>query len=88
MCGLSMMKSAVASLVATGMFHTAARRSSALTSGSWAAVEGIPEEDHHVILPRRSGRRAAGRRPWGPEKRQVMGSCACLPSRVPVVPVA
>jgi hypothetical protein len=44
-----MIRSAVATLVATGIFHTATRRSRALTSGFvWLRFEWIPDEDQSV----------------------------------------
>lgn len=45
------MKSAVDSVVAMGIFHTAATLNSALTSGSWAAaLRGSQDDDVNRLL--------------------------------------
>src|SRR5665647_2795604 len=67
--GDEMIMSAVAKLVATGTFHKVARRSSALTSGSWGCgSSGSQKKITMSMSPRRSWHRSVGPRRADPTR--------------------
>ncbi len=81
--------SAVATLQATGTFQTAARRSSALTSGScgWGS-SGSQKKTSMSTRPSAIRAPICWSPPTGPDSSRVTGRPSSYSSIVPVVPVA
>ncbi|MOA44773.1 hypothetical protein D3C78_1670960 [compost metagenome] len=85
----SIRKSAVERLVATGIFHTVARRSRAFTSGSWGtAFNGSQKKINISILPSAISAPTCWSPPIGPLSMLFTGIPLACWIRLPVVPVA
>ncbi len=84
-----MIRSALATLQATGMFQTAAIRSSALTSGSCGCgSSGSQKKNSMSISPSAIFAPICWSPPTGPDRNRCTSSPSSWCSRLPVVPVA